>query len=54
MTLLIFYTILYYHNAPLWLWLTGAIVWVLHASWHHHQRVAAFIRQAVTRRHPPQ
>jgi len=34
MTLLLYFTLLYYHNAPLWMWLMGAVVWVLHAAWH--------------------
>jgi cytochrome c-type biogenesis protein CcmH/NrfF len=49
MTLLIYYTALYYWSAPLWLWVLGGVVWVLHSSWHHHQRVEAFIRQALNR-----
>ncbi len=36
MTLLIYYTILYYHGAPLWMWLLGAGIWVLHVSWHYN------------------
>lgn len=37
MTLLIYYTALWYWSAPLWLWFAGAVVWTLHVSWHYEQ-----------------